>query len=171
MLAYGIGFKLGELFVGHILSHCSIPHLFISCRQDKFWIESFMGELMSLLIAPLGFLLSYRSLPLQVPHTQCCESQLRSSPLNLGCLPLTQVSVSSWRCPLISLLPSFADFHSFSWPPSCLSCPSPHLILNPLFPSPSPLPPSAIPPSVSYIYFIFHSKWESSLLTWTFLFA
>jgi hypothetical protein len=33
---------------------------------------------------------------------------------------------------------SVTDFHSFSWPSSHLPCPSPHLILNPLFPSPSP---------------------------------
>ena len=38
-------------------------------------------------IAPLGFLPGYRRWPLQVPHPQCCVSQLRSPPLTLGHLP------------------------------------------------------------------------------------
>jgi hypothetical protein len=63
---------------------------------------------------------------------------------------------------------SIADFHSFSWPSSHLSCPSQHLILNPPFPS---LLPSLPAPSVHlfYDYFIPPSKWDPSLLTWPFL--
>ena len=37
-----MGLKLGQLLVGHSLSLCSIPCACISCRQDKFWVKSFV---------------------------------------------------------------------------------------------------------------------------------
>ena len=43
-----MGHKLQQLLVGDFLSLCSIPHPYSSCRQDKFWVEIFMGELVSL---------------------------------------------------------------------------------------------------------------------------
>ena len=46
------GFKLGRLLVGHSLSLCSVPPACISGRKDKFWVESFVGGLVS----PLRFL-------------------------------------------------------------------------------------------------------------------
>jgi hypothetical protein len=66
VLAHGMGLKLGQLLVGHSLSLCSIPLACISCSQDKFWVESFVGGLVSS-IAPLGFLSGYKRWPLQVP--------------------------------------------------------------------------------------------------------
>ena len=48
--AYGMNLKLVLLLVGHSLSLCSIPCLYISCRQDKFWDESLVSGLMSLLL-------------------------------------------------------------------------------------------------------------------------
>ena len=54
MLACGMGFKFGQ-FVGHSHSLLSIHCLCIACRQEKFWVESFVGEMVS--IAPLVFFL------------------------------------------------------------------------------------------------------------------
>ena len=44
MLVYGIGLKLGQLFVGCFLNPC------LSCRLDIFWVRSFVGGLVSLLL-------------------------------------------------------------------------------------------------------------------------
>jgi hypothetical protein len=55
VFAYGLGFKLGQLMVLHRLSIHSIPGTCISCGQNKFRVESFVGGLVSL-ITPLGFL-------------------------------------------------------------------------------------------------------------------
>jgi hypothetical protein len=41
---------LGCLLVGHSLSLCSFPGACISFRQNKFWVESFEGLLVSLLL-------------------------------------------------------------------------------------------------------------------------
>jgi hypothetical protein len=82
------GVKLGQLLVGHSLNLCSIPHSCNFCRQNKIWVKSFVGGLVSLLSG-------YRRCPLQVPHSQCCESQLRYFLLILGCLPYPR----SWSCP------------------------------------------------------------------------
>ena len=74
----------------------SIPLICISCREDKFWVESFVGRLVSLSLH-WGFLPGYRRWPLHVPYPQCFESQLRIFTLILW-ETLSQVSVSSWRC-------------------------------------------------------------------------
>jgi hypothetical protein len=42
VLAYGMGLELGRLLVGHSLSLCSRSGTCISCRQDKFGVESFV---------------------------------------------------------------------------------------------------------------------------------
>jgi hypothetical protein len=99
---------------------------------------------------------------LQVLYPPCYESQLGSSPFILGHFPYPR----SLSCPQdASYLPtpSVADFHSFSWPSSHLSCLSPHLSLTPLLLSPYPLPHSFPSPSVSYDYFISSSKWDSRI--------
>ena len=51
----------------------------ISCRQDKFWIESFVGGLVSLLLHWVSFS-EYRSWPFQDSYPQSSVSQLRSPP-------------------------------------------------------------------------------------------
>jgi hypothetical protein len=45
-----MGLKLGLLLVFHSLSLCSIPCACISYRLDKFWVECFVSELVSLLL-------------------------------------------------------------------------------------------------------------------------
>ena len=67
MLANGMDLKLGQLLVSHSPSLFSIPYASISCRQDKFWVESLFGGLISLL---LGFLPGYRKWHLQVTYSQ-----------------------------------------------------------------------------------------------------
>jgi hypothetical protein len=42
------GLKLDQVFVGHSLSLCSVPHAYISYRQDKFCVECFVGGLVFL---------------------------------------------------------------------------------------------------------------------------
>jgi hypothetical protein len=131
-----VSYWLGQLLVVCPLSLCSIPNHYISCRHDKFGVESFVGG--------LGFLPGHRRQPLQAPYLQCCESQLRSPPLILRLLPYPR----TLSCPgdaFYSHPPSLADFHSFSFPSGHVSCPSPHLILNHPFPFLSPLPPSSFP--------------------------
>jgi hypothetical protein len=50
-IAHGMDLKLGQLLVGHSLSLCSTPTPnLITCRQDKFWVESFVSGLVSLLL-------------------------------------------------------------------------------------------------------------------------
>ena len=48
MLAHGIDLKLGWLLVSHSLTLCSLLRACISYRQVKFWVESFVGGLVSL---------------------------------------------------------------------------------------------------------------------------
>ena len=95
--------------------------------QDKFWLESSVGGLVSLLLH-WGFCLAtvgglYR---FHIPIV--CESQLRSPPLILGYLPYSRPLVLELS--LISSLLLVVNFHSFSWPSSHLSCLFLHLILN-----------------------------------------
>jgi hypothetical protein len=80
-----MGLKLGQLLVGHPLSLCSLP---CACISYEFWVESFVGGLVSLslhwgsCLAIGGHLFRFHS-----PH--CCESQLRSLLLIFGlCLVL-----------------------------------------------------------------------------------
>jgi hypothetical protein len=108
-----------RLLVDHSLRLCSIPCVCISCRPDKVWVVSFVGELVYLL-------LHWVSCPLQAPCPQCGESQLVSSPLIHGCLP----NPRSLSCPGdVIHFPtlSIAYFHSFTWPSGHLFCPSPHI--------------------------------------------
>jgi hypothetical protein len=69
------------LLVNHSLSLCSISHPCISCRRDTFWVKLFFVNGLSL----LRFLPGLQAL--QVPYSNCCESQLRSPPWILGSLP------------------------------------------------------------------------------------
>ena len=94
-------------------------------------------------IVPLGFLSGLRKWSLQVPYSQCSESQLRSPPLILEHLPCPRpgiiLEIATTTSPL-----SAVDFHSFAWPSGHFSCPSPHLI-SPPFQLPSlHLPPMTI---------------------------
>jgi hypothetical protein len=50
VFANGMGLILDQLLVSHTLSLCSIPCACISCRQDKFWVESSVGGLVFLLL-------------------------------------------------------------------------------------------------------------------------
>ena len=86
MLAHGIDLKLGWLLVSHSLTLCSLLRACISYRQVKFWVESFVGGLVSL-IAPLGFLSGYRRWLLQVPYPHSWAFCLRTDTLSPGCLP------------------------------------------------------------------------------------
>ena len=43
-----MGLKLGWLLIFNSLSLCSIPYVCTSYRQGKFWVESFLGGLVSL---------------------------------------------------------------------------------------------------------------------------
>ena len=81
VLAHEMGLQLG-LLVGHCLSLYSIPHTCIPCRQDKFWIESFVGELVSLLLHWRSFLHT-GVVVFRFDIPQCCKSQLRSHTLIL----------------------------------------------------------------------------------------
>jgi hypothetical protein len=47
VLVYWMGLKMGQLLVSHSLSIFSIHNPCISGRQDKFEVESFVGELVS----------------------------------------------------------------------------------------------------------------------------
>jgi hypothetical protein len=47
VIAHGMGLKYVWLSVGHSLSFCSISLAYITCRQDKLEVESFVGSLMS----------------------------------------------------------------------------------------------------------------------------
>jgi hypothetical protein len=48
--AYQVGLKLGWFLVDNSLSLCSILGPCISYRRDKFWVESFIGGFVSLLL-------------------------------------------------------------------------------------------------------------------------
>jgi hypothetical protein len=61
------------------------------CKQDKFWVENFVGGFGSL-IPPMGVLPGYRKWPLQVPYPYFYASQLRSPALTTGNYPPCQVS-------------------------------------------------------------------------------
>ena len=39
-----MGLKLCWLLVGYSLSLYPLPHPCVSCRQDTFWVESFVGD-------------------------------------------------------------------------------------------------------------------------------
>ena len=71
MFAHEMDLKLGELLVVLPLSLCSIFHAIISCRQDKFWVESFVGKLVCLLYH-LGSCLvtGWRRWSFQIPYPQ-----------------------------------------------------------------------------------------------------
>jgi hypothetical protein len=87
-----MGLKLGQLLIGHSLSLYSISNLYISCRQYRFWVESFVG-LMSLFFLwssymAIGGGLFRFHIPNVVNHSYDSSAS-----------PLSQVSVSSWRWP------------------------------------------------------------------------
>ena len=84
MLDHRLGLKLGQVLVGHSLSLCYIHSSFISCRQDKLWVENFVGELVSLSLHWSSCLATGGGL-LRV-HITNAESQIRTPPLILGCL-------------------------------------------------------------------------------------
>ena len=121
---------------------------------------------------PLGFLPGNRRWPLQVPYPQCCESQLRPSPLILWQMrTLSQVSISSWRWPSPphpSQLHISIHFHGYlaispvlphTWSWNSLLLPIPSLFQS---------PPTHTSICLLWL-FISLSKWDSSFLTWAFL--
>jgi hypothetical protein len=56
--AHGMGLTLGRLLVAHSLSLCSTHHACVTCKQDKFWVDSFVDRFVPLML--LGFLSGYR---------------------------------------------------------------------------------------------------------------
>ena len=95
---------------------------------------------------------------------------VKVTPIDSWVPPLSQVSVSSWRCPHLPLL-SVADFHSFSWPSSHLSCLSPCLILNLPISCLPLLPHSFLPLSLMTILLSLLSEMQASSLEPSFLFS
>ena len=114
-------------------------------------------------IVPLGFLSGLRKWSLQVPYSQCSESQLRSPPLILEHLPCPRpgivLEIATTTSPL-----SAVDFHSFAWPSGYFSCPSPDLTSPPF-----QVPSLHLPPMT--ILFPLLSEIEASLLGPLFLFS
>lgn len=144
VLAHGIGPKLGWSLVGHSLSLCSILHPCIYCRKDNF-LGGFVYLVIhwSFCLATEGGLFRFYTL-------NAVNHSYELSPLMLGCLPYPRSLSLPGDAPYSTTL-SFADFHLFSWPSGHSSCPYTHLILNPVFFSLSPLPPSSILQSASSI--------------------
>ena len=170
MLAHGIGLKLGQLLVGHLLISVPsppIPALFV--RQDKFGVGSFVCGLVSLLLH-WGSCLATEGDLFRFYFPNAMKSQLSLLHWFLG------TSLTPDLCHILEMSntfppPSVSDLHSFSWPSGHFSCPSPYLILKSQSPSYLHLPPSSSPPSASYDYFIPPSKWDSSILMCAFLLA
>ena len=82
----GIGGGKG-IWSKYIIYLCSLPSTCITCRQDKFWVESFMGGLVSLLLLWGSCWLQEVVSSGSISPVLCCESQLRSTLLILGCIP------------------------------------------------------------------------------------
>ena len=163
MFGTGTDFSLGWLLVGH--SFQSLLHLChcISFRQDKFWVESFMGRLVSW---------SFRWGSWWLQKMASSDSMSPLLPSQLRSLALTPRSLHHPRS--LGLLRDPTHGH-YTWlqisiyshcPSEPLSCLSPHLIL------PSPIALSYSVPSLSLplmtILFL-SSKCGSSILTWAFL--
>ena len=103
----------------------------------------------------------YRKWSLQVPYSQCSESQIKSPLLIFEHLPCPWPGIILEIVTTTSPL-SAADFHSFAWPSGHFSCPSPHLISPP-----SQVPSLHLPPMS--ILFPLLSEIEASLLDPLFL--
>ena len=166
LLACGMGLKLGQLLVRHSLGLCLILNLCISCGQDKFWVRSFVGGFVSLLIHG-GSCLATGGDPFRF-HIPSAVSP----PLIFRYPPLSQFSVTSWR--YFSYPWCVSDFHSFPWPSGHLSCPFSHLIMN-SFPIPLPIPFTTefIPSTCLLWTILFHllSEIQEYLLVSSFLFS
>lgn len=144
---------MGCLLVSYFLSVCSLHHVCITCTKYKFWFESFVCELIS--IVPLKFLSGYRMWPLHIPYGQCSESTAMVTPIDSWVPLLSKVSVWSRRChsPLhpaqLKISIHFHDHqvissvvtHTWSW--------TPH---SPSIPLPSQFPPS------NCLLFLFYSS-------------
>ena len=48
MLAHGMGLKLGQFLVNLSFSLCSLSYAYITFRQDKFGVDSFVDGLVAL---------------------------------------------------------------------------------------------------------------------------
>jgi hypothetical protein len=159
VLAYGMGLNLCWLLFGHSLSLCSISSAYISCRQDKFGVKSFVGGLVSLslhwgsCLAIGGDLFRFHiSSAMHLLH------KVSAKALTPGSLPDPIRSLELLEIPLI-LTPSSSFRFTFIllvFRPSLLPLPAPNS--DPPFTSPPPLSPNSLPPSVSYDYFIPPSK-------------
>jgi hypothetical protein len=103
-----MGLKLGQLLDGQFLNLCSIPCPCISCGPDRFWVEIFVGELVSL---SLHWILAW----LQEAGSICpiLWVTAKVTPIDSWVPPLSQVSVLSWRCPPPS--PHPCQLQSFLW--------------------------------------------------------
>lgn len=138
MLADGTSLKLCQLLVGHSLRFCSIPYTCTTGRQDKSWVENFVGALGSLLLHWCSCL-----------PTGCGLIRFHTlnavNPIDTWTHPLSQVSISSWRCPLTPYshqMQIYIHFFIFIFMviyPSLLFCPTPNL---------EPSIPLYIPPSI-----------------------
>ena len=143
MFAKGMSLKFCQLLVGCSLSLYSISCPWISCRQDKFWVETFVGGLVSqflhwgVCLFTGGNLFRFLTQMLWVTAKGIPIWFLGTSLIPGPCLVLEMVPISS------SLL--VADFYLCSWSSIYLFCPSPHLILKPSLPYTSPLPSSSLP--------------------------
>ena len=153
-----MGLKLGWLLVGHSLSYWSLSPACISCNRDKFWFESFVCRLVSLLLNWGSCLATGDGLfRFYIPNVGIHPHWFLSTFLISGlCL--------AWEMSPTSSPLSVADFQLLSWPsihPFCLSL---HLILNAFITLPNPLPSLHLPHMT-----IPSSKWDSSILDCAFL--
>ena len=89
--------------VGHFLRLCSIPVPAFLADRITFEMKVLCVDWCPCLATADGLFRFH----LQVPYSQCCESQIRSPPLILECPRISQVSVSSWRCPYLLTSISF----------------------------------------------------------------
>ncbi|EDL27184.1 mCG144766, partial [Mus musculus] len=118
-----------------------------------------------------GALPGYKRRPLQVPYPQCCQSQLRTSPLILGHLCYPRSLSLPGDAPYIPTPVScrFPFILVAIWP-SLVSIPIPDPELP--FPSPLPLPPSSLSSfALMAILFPLLSKIQAFLLMPPFLFS
>ena len=124
------------------------PCACISCRQDKFWVKSFVGGFMSLLLHWGSYLvIGAGFFRFHIPNA------VRSPSLILGHPPYLRSLSRPGDAPHLPT-PSVADIHSFTWP----SAISPSLF------TPDPDPPMALPipspiqfPPFIWLLGLFHS--------------
>lgn len=154
--------KLGWISVGYFLSLCSLPCACISCREETFWIESFVGGFVPLLLHWGSYMATGSGLfMVHVPSVVGHSYGLTHWSLNASLIPGT---VSSWIChltphhvscryPFIFMTIKPVLLHTWSQTPHSLSYASSLLVsplhlpfLSILFPLLSDIQPSSLKP-------------------------